>query len=127
MIQVVRQSISLYAMSCFKLLRGFIHELNMMMAGFWWGNMGDKRRIHWKCWEKLCCSKLDGGLGFKELESFNMALLAKQWWRIVQNEKSLCFRVLKVKYFPRVDAKLAEKGQKAFFFMEQFTTRKEGG
>ena len=48
MIQAVGQSIPLYAMSCFKLPRGFIHELNMMMAGFWSGDMGDKRRIHWK-------------------------------------------------------------------------------
>ena len=77
--------------------------------------MGDKRRIHWESWERLCCSKLNGGLGFKELKSFKLALLAKQWWRILQNEKSLCFRVLKAKYFPRVDAKLAKKGQKASF------------
>ena len=35
MIQAVGQSIPLYAMSCFKLPRGFIHELNMMMASFW--------------------------------------------------------------------------------------------
>ena len=33
----------------------------------------------------------------------------------MQNEESLCFRVLKAKYFPKVDAKLAEKGHKASF------------
>ena len=49
----------------------------MMVAGYWWGDTSIKRKIHWKKWEDVCCSKMDGGLGFKELESFNLAMLAK--------------------------------------------------
>ena len=115
MIQAVGQSILLYAMSCFKLPRGFVHELNMMFAGYWLGDIGAKRRIHWKRLELLCCSKLDGGLGFKDLASFNMALLVKQWWRVTQDENSLCFKVLRANYFLKVEANLAEKGQKASY------------
>ena len=48
MIQVVGQAIPLYAMSCFKLPKGFVHELNMLFAGYWWGDLGAKRKIHWK-------------------------------------------------------------------------------
>ena len=77
MIQVVGQTIPLYAMSCFKLPKGFVHELNMLFAGYWWGNLGAKRKIHWKRWEMLCYLKLDGGLSFKNLESFDGSLLAK--------------------------------------------------
>ena len=87
----------------------------MMFAGYWWGDIGPKRRIHWKRWEMLCCSKLDSSLGFKDLDCFNMTLLAKQWWRIIQDENSLYYRVLKAKYFPKVAANLAEKGQKASY------------
>ena len=35
MIQAIGQAIPVYAMSCFKLLRGFLHELNMLLAAFW--------------------------------------------------------------------------------------------
>ena len=77
MIQVVGQSIPMYAISCFKLPRGFIHELNMMLVGFWWGDMGSKMRIHCRKWDDLCCSKLDRRLGFKDLENFNLVLLTK--------------------------------------------------
>lgn len=56
--------------------------------------------MHWVRWKKLCNSKLKGGLGFRDLGDFNMALLEKQGWRIIQNPDSLVGRILKARYFP---------------------------
>ena len=39
-------------------------------------------------------------MGFHDLYSFNLAMLSKQCWRLINNPKSLCARVLKAKYFP---------------------------
>ena len=77
MIQEIGQVIPLFAMSCFKLPKGFIHELNILFVRYWWGDLGAKRKIHWKRWKMLCYSKLEGGLDFKDLQSFNVSLLAK--------------------------------------------------
>ena len=40
------------------------------------------------------------GLGFKEIENFNDALLAKQVWHMINNLDSLCHRVFKARFFP---------------------------
>lgn len=64
--------------------------------------MGAKEecKIHGIGWKIMSMSKFHGGLGFKSLSMFNMTLLAKQGWRIVNNENSLLHRVFKAKYFP---------------------------
>lgn len=80
-----------------------ISGLNIEMANFWWDTDDIKRKIHWLSWEKLCLPKEDGGMGFKELASFNQALLAKQAWRLIQFEDCLMAKVLKGKYFEEGD------------------------
>ena len=39
---------------------------------------GNRRKIHWKSWESLYKSKVEGGLGVRVLAKFNDAMFAKQ-------------------------------------------------
>jgi hypothetical protein len=62
--------------------------------------MSNSSGIHWMSWEKMDRSKRIGGMGFRDLNYFNKALLAKQGWRLCQNPSSLLGSILKAKYFP---------------------------
>ena len=100
LIKAVIQAIPTYTMSCFKLPKGLVRELKSLIQKFLWGYSSDSRKVHWVCWEKLCEVKEVGGMGFKEIEKFNDALLAKQVWRMINNPGSLCFLVFKARFFP---------------------------
>lgn len=45
--------------------------------------------------------KKRGGLGFKDIQCFNQAMLGKQIWRILEFPELLVSKVLKAKYFPK--------------------------
>ena len=66
-------------------------------------------------WRKLCKSKLKGGMGFKNLQAFNLAMLAKQGWRLLENPNSLVARMYKAKYYPYGDVLKAGLGSSPSF------------
>ena len=48
LIKAVAQSIPTYTMGVFQLPVKLCDELNAMCAKFWWGQVGNERKIHWK-------------------------------------------------------------------------------
>ena len=47
----------------------------------------------------MCAPREEGGIGFRMIHEFNLVLLAKQLWRLVQFPDSLVVRVLRGKYY----------------------------
>ena len=54
--------------------------------------------MSWVAWDMLTKSKAEGGLGLRDIQLFNQALLAKIVWRIITVPDCLLARILKGKY-----------------------------
>jgi hypothetical protein len=81
-----------------------------MLRKFWWGSRNGERKVAWVSWEVMTMPKYMGGLGFRDTQLFNLAMLAKQSWRIMQDPNSLSASLLKAVYFPECDLLVAEVG-----------------
>lgn len=103
LVKTVAQAIPTYAMSCFDLTKTFCTEVNTLLGRFWWSQQDKQNTLHWISWEKLSQPKALGGLGFRDMHSFNIAMLSRQGWRLLQNPGSLCAQLLKARYFPNSD------------------------
>jgi hypothetical protein len=99
LIKACAQAIPTFAMSCFDLTRTLCEQMSSMICRFWWAQQENENKLHWLSWDVLTKPKGEGGLGFRDLYGFNLAMLARQGWRMLTNPDSLCARVLKAKYF----------------------------
>ncbi|KAH9735301.1 polyubiquitin 3 [Citrus sinensis] len=100
LIKAIAQAVPAYAISVLKVPLSICEDIQKAIARFWWGGWEKYKSIHWAKWERLCCAKKRGGLGFREFSSFNQALIAKQaklsskpsfvWRSILWGRQVLC-------------------------------------
>ncbi|XP_074347622.1 uncharacterized protein LOC141686487 [Apium graveolens] len=103
LLKTAAQTIPNFWMSLFLIPREIIDMIDKKMNAFWWGSNGGTGGIRWMAWERLCEVKEEGVLGSKKLHEFNIAMLAKQAWRIINNVNPLVTQLLKARYHPTID------------------------
>ena len=86
------------------------------------GQTSNKRKIHRINWEWLCKPKKKGGMGFRNINAFNLAMLAKQAWRLLNQQNSLIFRVYKTRYFPHVLFSRSQTREQSIVCVEEHIT-----
>ena len=57
LIKAVIQAIPTFTMTCFKLPTMLCHGIESLVHKFWWGQRGDRRKVHWVKWDDLCQHK----------------------------------------------------------------------
>ena len=69
-------------------------KIKKKMNAYWWGSGHGQKGIKWMAWDRLCEVKGEG-LGFKNLRDFNIAMLAKQAWRLMNGANPLVTIIMK--------------------------------
>ncbi|KAL6216882.1 hypothetical protein ACLB2K_010100 [Fragaria x ananassa] len=125
LIKAVAMAVPSYPMSIFLLPVTLCKALNSDISNFWWGFSDSKDKLHWKAWDSLCKSKLEGGFGFKDLRTVNKVLLTKQCWRLINRPNSLWGKVMKARYFPNTTFLKAKKGSRPSWVWNSLLTGRE--
>ena len=98
LIKSILTSIPIYFLSFFRILNKVADKLVQIQRRFLWGGGLDQKKIAWVEWETVCLPKEKGGLGIKDIRTFNKALLEKWRWNMLQQNTKLWARILDSKY-----------------------------
>ncbi|OVA03860.1 Reverse transcriptase zinc-binding domain [Macleaya cordata] len=101
MIQSTLGSLAIYFMSCYKLPKAITYKLLCFQRDFWWNHNENENKITFLAWSKICTPKDLGGLGFRDPETVNEALLAKLAWRFLIYPHSFWVQLLSARYLQR--------------------------
>ncbi|XP_062102830.1 uncharacterized mitochondrial protein AtMg00310-like [Humulus lupulus] len=100
--------------------------MEQLMARYWWKSASkNSRGIHWKSWEKLSTHKSKGGMGFRNLHDFNLALLSKQGWRLLCRPHTLVAKIYAARYFTGGSFLSAKLGSNPSFIWRSIIEAKE--
>ncbi|KAI3692865.1 hypothetical protein L6452_32690 [Arctium lappa] len=66
-----------------------LKKLESLRRNFFLGGGINAKKVTWIAWNNTISSEEQGGLGIGSLKAFNMALLAKWWWKIKVDNTSL--------------------------------------
>jgi hypothetical protein len=91
-------SLPTYFMSLFKIPVSVAKRIEQLQRNFLWGGEGDIIKMPLVSWNKVCTPIAQGGLGVKDLISFNKALLGKWLWRFGVESLNFWRRVMLAKY-----------------------------
>ena len=87
-----------HTMSCFLLPVSLCKIMQSTLTRFWWDGPDGKGKMCCVSWDTLTKPKAKGGLGLRDIQLFNQALLAKLAWRILTVPNCLLSRILLGKY-----------------------------
>ena len=98
LLKTVLSAMPTNSMSCFKLPTSLCKRIQSALTRFWWDSDPDQRKMSWISWTTMTRAKQDGGLGFRDIQCVNDALLGKLSWRLINNLDELLARILRGKY-----------------------------
>ncbi len=100
----VLSNLPLYFLSVFKAPKWVISRLEALRRAFFWkGGASIASGFCLVRWKTVCRNRKEGGLGVKDLESMNLALLAKWWWRYLSNKGLFWVQLINSLYYTQED------------------------
>ncbi|XP_074377017.1 putative mitochondrial protein AtMg00310 [Apium graveolens] len=126
LIKMVAQMLPSFSMNVFLLPLELTRDIEKCMAKFFWNTSSTGgSKINWMSRERMAKHKHSGGLGFKNLCEFNLAMLGKLCWSLLTNEDSFVTRIYKARYYVDKNFLEASIGNSPSFIWRSIVEAKE--
>lgn len=92
--------IPFFFLSFYKAPKVVIQDIIKIQRDFLWCGEEHEKRINWVSYETICKLKQHGGLGVKDCNTFNKALLSKWAWKTlsIRDLKQMWYSILVFRY-----------------------------
>ena len=98
LINSITSAIPTHIMQCCLLLTTILKELDKLNRNFLWGDLIEKKKVHFLNWRTVTKAKEDGSLGIKRSKSRNLALLASRTWKLQFSSDEVWAKLFMSKY-----------------------------
>ncbi|XP_058774304.1 uncharacterized mitochondrial protein AtMg00310-like [Vicia villosa] len=98
LINSVLNAVPLYSLSFYKAPKKVLKEIVAIQRNFLWGGCEIRKTVNWVSWDTICKTREEGGLGVKNVEIMNVALLSKWKWRILTEKEAVWRDLLEARY-----------------------------
>ena len=89
LIKITLSNLPTYFLFLFPILASVANRIARLQRDFLWGGLGDEPKFQLVDCSSVCSLLASGGLGIRNLRSFNVALLGKWLWRFGQEREAL--------------------------------------
>lgn len=97
LLKSVIEAISLYHMSTALVHKSVLDKIQSRCTQFFWGK-ANKNSICFTKWGNITRTKLEGGLGLRDLQTLNNTMIIKNIWKIASGDKAIWIQIVKAKY-----------------------------
>ncbi|WMV37643.1 hypothetical protein MTR67_031028 [Solanum verrucosum] len=94
LINFVLDALPTYMLSIFHIPQSIVQMLDKTRRNFLWQGNKERKAFHLVKWKNIIRSKVQGGLGIKNLKNHSKALKVKWLWRNHQEGQALWYRVI---------------------------------
>lgn len=98
LINYVINVVPIYTLSFYKAPKKVLKEIRSIESKFLWSGIELRKSINWVSWDRVCKIREEGGLGVKNTEIMNAALISKWKWRILVENEAVWRDILEARY-----------------------------
>ncbi|XP_021852418.2 uncharacterized protein [Spinacia oleracea] len=125
LVNSVLLSLHMYWAQIYVLPKSVLQDIVKICRAFLWSGHAFSHKPSNIAWDKVCGDKQTGGLGFRDVQTWNIAFMGKYVWALVKKQDNVWIRLIHSVYLKDGDWWEYQPGSSASWYWKQVCNTKE--